>query len=126
MDVSCPQCGNPQLDVDAENSVVYCKNCGFAVKVDPQTGQATPISMGNGPAGGGMQSGPAMGGGGEMAGGPAMGGGYSGGTVFGFDPTTFLLGGVLLSLVAVLAMGLDIVFAVALILLVLYFYYTKR
>ena len=46
MDVSCPQCGNPNLDVDAQNNVVFCKKCGFAVKVDPQTGNVTPISEG--------------------------------------------------------------------------------
>ena len=46
MDVSCPQCGNPNLDVDAQNNVVYCKKCGFAVRVDPQTGNVTPISDG--------------------------------------------------------------------------------
>jgi len=50
MDVSCPQCGNPNLDVDAQNNVVYCKKCGFAVSVDPQTGNVTPISEGGAPA----------------------------------------------------------------------------
>lgn len=48
-ELSCPQCGNPQLDVDEQNSVVYCKKCGFAVKVDPQTGNVTPISQGGVP-----------------------------------------------------------------------------
>ncbi len=46
--VSCPQCGNPNLDVDAQNNVVFCKNCGFAVQVDPQTGNVTPLSQGGG------------------------------------------------------------------------------
>ena len=75
--VACPQCGNPNLDVDAENSVVYCKNCGFAVRVDPQTGNVTPLT--------------------DNAGGPspAQPQAYSGGSksILGFDPTTFLLGG---------------------------------
>ncbi len=51
MDVPCPQCGNPNLQVDEANSVVYCLKCGFAVKVDPQTGQVTPISQGGGAKG---------------------------------------------------------------------------
>jgi len=59
MDVACPQCGNPNLDVDAQNSVVYCKKCGFAVRVDPQTGETTPLSPG-GQAGG--EAPPAQGG----------------------------------------------------------------
>ncbi|MFH1056547.1 MAG: TFIIB-type zinc ribbon-containing protein [Candidatus Micrarchaeota archaeon] len=45
-EVSCPQCGNPNLDVDAQNNVVFCKKCGFAVRVDPQTGNVTPLSPG--------------------------------------------------------------------------------
>lgn len=47
MDVACPSCGNPNLDVDAANSVVFCKKCGFAVRVDPNTGETTPLSPGN-------------------------------------------------------------------------------
>jgi hypothetical protein len=57
-EVSCPQCGNTNLDVDAQNNVVYCKNCGFAVRVDPQTGNVTPISQGGAPASAPMASSP--------------------------------------------------------------------
>jgi len=46
VDIACPQCGNPNLQVDEANSVVYCQKCGFAVKVDPATGNVTPISQG--------------------------------------------------------------------------------
>ncbi|MFH1247035.1 MAG: hypothetical protein V1644_01515, partial [Candidatus Micrarchaeota archaeon] len=53
-ELACPQCGNPNLDVDEQSSVVYCKKCGFAVKVDPQTGEAVPISQGGQPAQGGL------------------------------------------------------------------------
>ncbi len=88
-DMSCPQCGYAQLDVDAQNSVVYCRNCGFAVRVDPQTGETTPISQGGGaPAGGSM---PAQ----------AGGGGYGGSRgILGLDSTTALLGGTLVILIA--------------------------
>jgi hypothetical protein len=44
-EVACPQCGNPNLDVDAQNNVVYCRQCGFAVQVDPQTGNVTPLQQ---------------------------------------------------------------------------------
>lgn len=71
--MACPNCGNPQLDVDAANSVVYCQSCGFAVKVDPNTGEATPINPGR------------QGGGGKA---PIVGGGPN---LFGMDKLTFLL-----------------------------------
>ncbi len=117
MDVSCPQCGNPQLDVDAENSVVYCRNCGFAVKVDPQTGQATPISMGGG-----------GGGGPPMAAGPAMGGGGFAGEklILGTEPLTFLLGGTVAALLLMLLLNVDLLIAGLLELVVLYVYFTNR
>lgn len=73
MDVACPQCGNPNLDVDAQNSVVYCRKCGFAVHVDPQTGDVQPLAPGGAP--------------GEAP--PA----YAEKTILGTDPLTFLLGG---------------------------------
>ena len=76
MDVACPQCGNPNLDVDEQNSVVYCRKCGFAVHVD-QNGEVVPISGAGGGAGGGM-------------GAPAV---YSEKNILGTDPTTFILGG---------------------------------
>lgn len=118
-DVSCPQCGNPQLDVDAENSVVYCKNCGFAVRVDPQTGEAVPISGG---AGGQMEA-PQGGGYGQGQGAP-MQGGYAAGpkSILGTDPFTFLLGAtiVLLILTYYLSLGMTI-FAILEVLLVVYY-----
>lgn len=84
-ELACPQCGNPNLDVDEQNSVVYCKNCGFAVKVDPQTGEAVPISQGGEAKGGAA---------GTMGGAPAV---YAERSIFGMDPLTFwLLGFVVL------------------------------
>jgi ribosomal protein S27E len=81
MDVACPQCGNPNLDVDAANSVVFCKKCGFAVRVDPQTGDVTPLAPG----------------GGQGAGAPMAPEVYAK-TILGMDPLTFLLGGTALLL----------------------------
>ncbi len=76
-ELACPQCGNPNLDVDEQNSVVYCKKCGFAVKVDPQTGEAVPLAPGGQtPAIGGAALPPQV----EK-------------TVFGMDPLTFWMGG---------------------------------
>ena len=123
MDVSCPQCGNPQLDVDAENSVVYCRNCGFAVKVDPQTGQATPISMGQGGGGGAeTPAGPAM----PYAGGGG-GGGFSGEKlILGTEPLTFLLGGTVVALLLVLMLNIDSLIARLFWLVVLYIYFTNH
>jgi len=82
MDVSCPQCGNPNLDVDAANNVVYCKKCGFAVQVDPATGNVTPISQGGG-AGAAPVAGPA----------PAQAGGAAKGKILGLDSVTVFLAG---------------------------------
>ncbi|MCX6767834.1 MAG: hypothetical protein NTY90_03855 [Candidatus Micrarchaeota archaeon] len=78
--MACPQCGNPQLDVDAENSVVFCKKCGFAVRVDPATGNVTPIQTG-GPA----------------AQAPAV---YHEKSILGMDPLTFWMGGTAVILLA--------------------------
>ncbi len=78
-ELACPQCGNPNLDVDEQNSVVYCQKCGFAVKVDPQTGEAVPISQGGAPRGL------------AEAGQPMQA--YNGHTIFGMDPLTFWMGG---------------------------------
>jgi len=85
-ELACPQCGNPNLDVDEQNSVVYCKNCGFAVKVDPQTGEAVPISQGSAQGGAGAAGGGA----------PAV---YASNSIFGMDPLTFWLGGFVVLLV---------------------------
>ncbi len=84
MEVACPQCGNPNLDVDEGNSVVYCKNCGFAVKVDPQSGNVTPLSEG--------------GGAGQMPSGESEG--YGRKTILWTDPLTFFLGGTAVLLLA--------------------------
>jgi hypothetical protein len=78
--MACPQCGNPQLDVDAQNNVVFCKKCGFAVQVDPATGNVTPLQQG-GPA----------------AQAPAA---YVEKSVFGMDPLTFWMGGTAILLLA--------------------------
>lgn len=85
MDVACPQCGNPNLDVDAENNVVYCKRCGFSVQVDPQTGNVTPLSPG----------GPAPGAGANNFAPPAA---YSQKSVFGMEPFIFFLVGTVVAL----------------------------
>ncbi len=119
MDVACPQCGNPNLDVDAQNNAVYCKKCGFAVQVDPATGNVTPLSQGGGAAAGG-----AMGGGGM-----AMGGGapaaYAGGkNIFGLEPFTFMALGIGVVLLLSIVYTLDLTLTAGLIaaLLLLYFY----
>ncbi len=86
MDVSCPQCGNPNLDVDAANNIVYCRKCGFAVQVDPATGNVTPISQGGGAAAPAAYPAPS-------------GGGIAKGRIWGYDAITiFLAGEVLLSI----------------------------
>ncbi len=77
-ELACPQCGNPNLDVDEQNSVVYCQKCGFAVKVDPQTGEAVPISQG-------QPQGLAQAGLPQQA--------YNAHTIIGMDPMTFWMGG---------------------------------
>ncbi len=110
MDMACPQCGNPNLDVDPQNSVVYCKKCGFAVQVDPQTGNVTPLSQGSVPATG-QQEAPAA---------------YQEtGTILGMDKLTVFMSGVALVLFAVFALNLDITIA-GILGAVLAFYYFKR
>ena len=85
MDVACPQCGNPNLEVDAQNNVVYCKQCGFAVQVDPQTGNVVPISPGAGmPQGPGPHPPPAA-----LGPSPAYSGGHK--EILGTEPLTFFL-----------------------------------
>ncbi len=70
--MACPQCGNPNLDVDSANSVVFCRKCGFAVRVDPQSGEVTPLQQG-----------------GPSAAAPAV---YRNHTLLGTEPFTFFLG----------------------------------
>ena len=109
MDVSCPQCGNPNLDVDAQNNIVYCKKCGFAVRVDPQTGNVTPISDGGAP----MQS--------EQ---PQAA--YSSGdkSIVGMEPLTFFL--FFTALLAILmfagAIAIEHVFIGAIVVFLIYWY----
>ncbi|NUN11467.1 hypothetical protein HUU53_02380 [Candidatus Micrarchaeota archaeon] len=101
-EMSCPQCGNPQLDVDEQNSVVYCKRCGFAVKVDPQTGNVTPISQGGAP----------------QAQAPIA---YAGGekSFLGMEPFTFFMLGtalnLLLSIIGVIPLDLFIIVEVVIV-----------
>lgn len=105
-ELACPQCGNPNLDVDAENSVVFCRRCGFAVRVDPQTGDVTPISRGGKP--------------GEA---PKV---YAGHTILGMDPLLFFMGGTALMLVLFLwgiVPDSTVLFALILALALLYFKY---
>jgi len=68
---------------DAVNNVVFCRKCGFAVRVDPQTGETTPLSAG-----------------GPQATAPVF---YQEKTILGTDPLTFLMGGTALLLVLTLA-----------------------
>ncbi len=105
-DLSCPQCGNPQLDVDAQNDVVFCRRCGFAVKVDPQTGEATPLSQG-----GPTQVAPAV---------------YSEKSILGTDPLTFLLGGMVVVLIGYLVFNLDTTLVAILAVIVFVIYWLKR
>jgi hypothetical protein len=106
MDVSCPQCGNPNLDVDAQNNVVYCRKCGFAVRVDPQTQEVTPISEGAGPQGASAA--------------------YSGAdkTILGMEPLTFFL--FFLALLAILmfagAIAFEHLFLGSIVLFLVYWY----
>ncbi|MFH0922764.1 MAG: TFIIB-type zinc ribbon-containing protein [Candidatus Micrarchaeota archaeon] len=112
MDVACPQCGNPNLDVDAENSVVYCKKCGFAVRVDPQTGNVTPISQG-----------------GASAAPPAQyqqAGGMQESSLFGMDPLTFFMLGTAVLLLAIFIFNLDLMLFGILEVLLFAAYWMKR
>ncbi|HLD75424.1 MAG TPA: TFIIB-type zinc ribbon-containing protein [Candidatus Norongarragalinales archaeon] len=96
--MACPQCGNPNLDVDAQNSVVFCKKCGFAVQVDPQTGNVTPLSQGSMPATGQQMAPPEYAPQGE-------------GNLFGMDKLTFFMAGLALILFAVFILNLDLLWA---------------
>ncbi len=108
MDMACPQCGNPNLDVDPQNSVVYCKQCGFAVQVDPQTGNVTPLSQGSVPSAGAAQAPPVY---------------QGGGTILGLDKLTFFMLGVAVVLGTVFMLNLDITLAGAAALILAYFYF---
>ncbi len=115
-EVSCPQCGNPNLDVDAANNVVYCKNCGFAVRVDPQTGNVTPLSPGGG--GGGM--------GGGMAPSSAAGAPMHK-NVFGMEPFVFLMVGFLLVLLGSILFGAQSTTTIiGLVIVLLLFWFFRR
>lgn len=94
------------MDVDEANSVVFCRKCGFAVKVDPQTGNVTPLSDGGA---GGAQAIPEA---------------YGGHTVFGTDPLTFFLGStaLLLFLTLVSALNWTIFFILESIVLIFWWY----
>jgi hypothetical protein len=119
MDVACPQCGNPNLDVDAQNNVVYCRKCGFAVQVDPATGNVTPLSQGGGAPAGGMAAPTGRGGA------PAT---YAGGkTVFGLEPFTFMaLGvGVILLLGIIYNLSTTLIAALCIVMFLLYFYFKR-
>ncbi|OIO27975.1 hypothetical protein COX86_03690 [Candidatus Micrarchaeota archaeon CG_4_10_14_0_2_um_filter_60_11] len=91
MDIPCPQCGNPNLQVDEANSVVYCQKCGFAVKVDPKTGQVTPLSQGGGKAPGAAP--------------PAV---YRKKEIFGMDGLTFFMLGTAVALLLAFVANLDL------------------
>jgi len=111
MDVACPNCGNPHLDVDAENSVVYCKKCGFAVRVDPNTGETTPLNPGAQP--------------GSAAGAPEV---YAGGnTIFGMEPFMFwMVGTAVLLFLTLLAVIPDLLWFLGLEVLLTLFWWMRR
>ncbi|NYZ78265.1 TFIIB-type zinc ribbon-containing protein [Candidatus Micrarchaeota archaeon] len=110
MDVACPQCGNPNLDVDPQNNVVYCKKCGFAVQVDPATGNVVPLSPGGAPT--------------RAAGGaPAA---YRGKSILGLEPLTFLMVCSIVLLVLTLMKGIDFTLFLVAEVLLLVFYFLMR
>jgi len=119
-EISCPNCGNPNLDVDAQNNVVYCKNCGFAVQVDPQSGNVTPINPGQGAS----PTGAAPGGGGLPM--PSAGGGMGHKTILGMEPFVFLSIGVLVALLAGLVLNFQMVNVLIIIALVFLAYWFFR
>jgi len=106
MDVACPQCGNPNLDVDPQNNVVYCRKCGFAVQVDPATGNVIPLNPGGAPTR-------------TAAGAPAV---YRK-SILGLEPLTFLMVGTIILIVLTLMKGIDFtLFLIAEILLVVSYF----
>ena len=113
MNVACPQCGNPNLDVDAANNIVYCKKCGFSVQVDPATGNVTPISQGG------------AGGAAPAAGAPvAASSGIVKGKMFGYDAITVFLGGAVLLAILQFSEILDFsIFVMAFIVWFLYYWW---
>lgn len=115
-EMACPTCGNPQLDVDEQNSVVFCKKCGFAVQVDPKTGQTTTLNQG------GQGAAPAGGSAGQGV--PAV---YSGGSIFGMDPLTFwMLGAAALLVLYFVQVIRDITTLFVLALILTIFWWMKR
>lgn len=90
---SCPNCGKNNLEIDAQNSVVYCKNCGFAAQVNPQTGEVTTLNPGS------------QGGGEAPAAYASSGSPVESKSIFGFDPLIFFLLGVTLVL-SLMAIGI--------------------
>ncbi|VVB70307.1 Uncharacterised protein [uncultured archaeon] len=88
---SCPNCGRNSLDIDAQNSVVYCKNCGFAARVNPQTGEVTTLNPGS------------QGGGSPAVYNSSTGSSSEGHSILGLDPLIFFLLGItaVLSLMAI-------------------------
>ena len=112
-DLACPQCGNPNLDVDEQNSVVYCQKCGFAVKVDPKTGEAVPISQGGQPQGL------------AEAGQPIAA--YNDHSILSMDPLTFWMGGfAILLLLFFLGVLRDLTILGALVLILTVVWWMKK
>ncbi len=110
MDVACPQCGNPNLDVDPQNNVVYCRKCGFAVQVDPATGNVVPLNPGGAPTRAG-------------AGAPAV---YRGKSILGLEPLTFFMVGTIVLLALTLMKGIDFSLFMVVEALLLVFYFMMR
>lgn len=110
MNVSCPQCGNPNLDVDPQTNTVFCRQCGFAVQVDPNTGNVTPISNGQ----------PSM----VAQGAPSGAGSYGKKTMLGMDALTFFLFFTAIITLMLFAQMIDItwMFLSEVVLFVIYWY----
>ena len=109
MDIACPQCGNPKLDVDEANSIVYCPKCGFAVKVDPKTGNVTPLSKGGAPT-------PP----------PAYSGAPMTKEVLGMDGLTFFMLGTAVALLLTFMNVIDVLILAVLEAIFFYLYWTHR
>jgi hypothetical protein len=80
--------------------------------VDPQTGEATPLSPGGAVAGAGPQMGAPM--------------GYTQRTILGTDPLTFLLGGIAVDFILMLVFSLNLTIFLALLVLVFLVYWWRK
>ncbi len=113
---SCPNCGKNTLEIDAQNSVVYCKNCGFAAQVNPQSGEVTTLNPGSQGGGGGAPAAYA-----------SQGSPVGSKSIFGFDPLIFFLLGVT-AVLSLMAIGFisDVTIGVLLIAAIVVIWWIKK